>query len=225
MEEKFIGYIEGYLATTNVDSQGDKLSPEGIEQFADTLSKNPQKRTLFLSHDITQPIGYVTEFHIETKGLWKGIFAKVGIYKSRPDVWRMIQSGELKGFSYGAKVLEMKHRKSPNPECSFSVEVRISDWHIIKDTLSQMGAHVEAIVQKAADFPTILNVTMGILALPGTIYGLYTLYQKLSGRDKNRGTWMKISTTKRKFNFEDNTVEEIVTEIEMNSKDSKSSHG
>ncbi len=224
MEEEFIGYIEGYLATTNVDSQGDRLTPEAIESFANQLRDNPEKRIMFFNHDTTQPIGYITEFHVDTKGQWKGIFAKAGIYKTRPDVWDKIESGELRGFSYGARILKMEYSKMPNHKVSFSVEVKISDWHNIRDMLSQMGAQVDPVVKKGADFPTILYVTTSILALPGTIYGLYSIWQKLSGRDKTKGIQMRIRTVRRKFNFEDNTVEEIITEIEKNLKDSESSH-
>lgn len=221
MEEEFIGHIEGYLATTDVDSQGDRLTPEAIEQFAEQLRINPDKRTLFYNHDMTQPMGYLIEFHVETKGSWKGIFAKAGIYKSRPDLWDKMKSGEIKGFSYSAKILDMEYNKMQNNECYFSIEIKSDDWHDIRDMLSQMGAHVEPIVKKAADFPTILNVVTSILALPGIIYGLYTMWGKLSGRDKTKGTWMRIVTTQRKFSFEGSTVEEIVKEIEISSKDSK----
>jgi len=223
MEDEFIGYVEGYLATTNIDSQGDRLTPRAIEKFAEELRENPQKRVVFLSHDTTQPMGYVTEFHVETRRSWKGIFARVGIYRSRSDVWDKIQSGELQGFSYGARVLDMEYSEMPNDGCSFSVEVKISDWHIIKDMLSQMGARVEPIVRKEADFPTILNVVTSMLALPGTVYGLYTLWRKLSGSRKTKGAWMRITTTNRKFSFEENTVEEVVKEIEISSRGSKDS--
>ena len=30
MKKDYIGYVEGYICTTNIDSHGDKLSPENI---------------------------------------------------------------------------------------------------------------------------------------------------------------------------------------------------
>jgi hypothetical protein len=214
--DEFIGYVGGYLVTTDVDSQGDKLTPEVVEQFAEQLRENPAKRTLFLSHDTTQPTGYITEFHIQTKGTWKGLYAKVGIYKSRPDVWKMIESGQLTGFSYGGRILRMEEHMSINDDaCSFSVEVRGIDWHIVKDTLAKMGGSIEVTVRKAADFPTIINVTASVATIAGLIFQLYTI-NKRSGRPKSAGHSIIISISTKKFNFEDNTVEEIATMIEAN---------
>jgi HK97 family phage prohead protease len=214
MDEEFIGYVEGYAATTSVDSQGDQLTPEAIEKFADDLRRNPEKRTIYFQHDTTQPMGYITDFYVDTKGAWKGLRIKVGIYKSRPDVWEMIESGKLTGFSYGAKILKMEeHMRANDNECSFSIEVKDHDWQIIKDILVKMGAKVDVIVQKAADFPTILSVTASTLTIAGLIFQLYTLHKR-SKHQKTSGHSIVISTKTKKFNFEDNTVEEITTTIE-----------
>ncbi len=217
VDEEYIGYIEGYLATTNLDSQGDKLTPQALESFTEWLKKNPAKRTLHLNHDMTQPIGYVTDFYIETKGDWQGLRARVGIYKTRPDAWEMCQSGKLTGFSYGAKFIYEELGKMSKEECSFTVEIKGLDYHEFMDMLAQMGARVEVYVQKAADFPTILTVACSLLGLPGTIYGIYTMVKKKSAGTSS----IKIKTSRRELNFNDHTVEEITKEIEMTVKDSK----
>jgi hypothetical protein len=214
MDKEFIGYVEGYVATTSVDSQGDQLTPEAIEKFADDLRRDAKKRTIYLQHDTTQPMGYITDFYVETKGAWKGLRIKVGIYKSRLDIWEMIESGKLTGFSYGAKILKMEeYMRTNDDECSFSIEIRDCDWQIIKDTLLKMGAKVDVIVQKAADFPTILGVTASTLTIAGIIFQLYILHKR-SKHQKTSEHSIVISTKTRKFNFEDNTVEEISTTIE-----------
>jgi HK97 family phage prohead protease len=220
MEDKYIGYIEGYLATTDVDSQGDRLTPGALEHLAEQMKVNPSLRTTYLSHDTTQPIGYVVDFHTETKDDWKGLRAKVGVYKTRPDIWKMVESGKLKGFSFGAKV-KMAEKMVTSKECNFSVEAKVEDYHQIADLLSQSGAEVETIVQKAADFPTLFNVATSILALPGTIYGLYTLWQKIKASVVSANYWVKIKTTKRTLNFDENTIEEIIHEVEVSSKHKK----
>lgn len=214
MDEEFIGYIEGYAATTSVDSQGDQLTPEAIEKFADDLRENLKKRTIYFQHDTTQPMGYITDLYVDTKGAWKGLRIKVGIYKSRPDIWEMIESGKLTGFSYRAKILKMEeHMRTNDKECSFSIAIRDPDWQIIKDTLLMMGAKVDVTVQKAVDFPTILSVTASTLTIAGIIFQLYTLHKR-SKHPKTSGHSIVISTKTKRFNFEDNTVEEITTTIE-----------
>lgn len=220
MEDRFIGYIEGYLATTDVDSQGDRLTPEALENFAKQIKANPALRTTYLSHDTTQPVGYIVDFSIETKGDWKGLRAKVGVYKTSPDAWEMIESGKLKGFSFGGKV-KMAKKTVTNKKCNFSLEAKVEDYHQISDLLSQSGADVETIVQKAADFPTLFNVATSALALPGTIYGLYTLCKKIKASAKSGSYWVKIKTTQKTLNFDENTIEEIIHEVEVSSKHKK----
>lgn len=214
--KEFIGYIEGYLITTDVDSHGDQLTAQAVESFADQLSKDPMKRTLYLCHDTKQPIGYVTEFHVETKGEWKGLRATVGIYKTRPDVWGMMQSGELTGFSFGAKLGEKEVSIMSQEECSFSIEVEGQYWHQFSDMLVQMGSRVEVYTQKGVDFPTILTVSCSLLSLAGTIYGVYALAKR-----KHSEPTIRIARTQRRLTFKDHTVEEIVEEIEVASKEGK----
>ena len=65
MEEKFIGYVEGYLTTTDIDLQNDRLTPEAVEDCAKQLKRKPSLRTLYLNHDTTQPIAYIVDFHVD----------------------------------------------------------------------------------------------------------------------------------------------------------------
>lgn len=216
MAKEFIGYTEGYLTTTDIDAHGDRLTPEAVESFADQLRKDPVKRTLYLQHDTEQPIGYITEFHVETKGEWKGLRAKVGIYATRPDVWEMMQSGKLSGFSFGAKLIEKEVSVMSKKECSFSIEIEGQYWHEFRDMLVQMGAQVEVYVHKAVDYPTIIEVSCSLLSLAGTIYGVYFL-----ARRKHSEPTIRIARTQRRLNFKDRTVEEIIEEIEVTSKEGK----
>jgi HK97 family phage prohead protease len=215
-ENEYIGFIEGYAATTDVDLHGDKLTPEAIENMAEQINNNPKLRIAPYNHDITQPMGYITDFRVDTKGSWKGLHIKVGVYKSRPDLWKKVLSGDIKGFSYGARIREMEYKKMPDTNCSFTIEIINEEWHQICDILSKLGAKVEPDVRKAWDTPIIITVTLSILTLPASIYGLYDLWKRLGG--KSKGQWMKIKTIKRKFDFNTNTVEEITNEIELDSK-------
>ena len=79
-----------------------------------------------------------------------------------------------------------------------------------------MSAKAEPVVAKEIDIPTLITVSTSILALPGTIYGIYDLWKRLGG--KKKGHWMKVKTIERHYNFNDNTVDEIVKQIELDMK-------
>jgi len=218
MEKEYFGFIEGYVATTDIDSQGDCLTPEVIEKFAEVLRNDEEKRVTYYQHDTKQPMGYITDFCVDTKGSWKGLRVTVGIYKSRPDLWEKVKSGELKGFSYGGEIVDMEYKKMPNSPCSFSIEVEGGDWHHIRDMLNEMGANTKTVVRKAADYPTIIAVTTGLLALPGTIYGLYEMWKRLSGKGKSERYRIKIKTTHCQYDLEDNKADEVIRELEIESE-------
>jgi len=82
--------------------------------------------------------------------------------------------------------------------------------------LVQMGARVEVHTQKAIDFPTILTVSCSLLSLAGTIYSVYTLAKK-----KHSEATIRIARTQRRLSFKDHTVDEIVEEIEVASREGK----
>ena len=199
-----------------MDLHGDKLTPEAIEDMAKQIKNNHKLRITPYNHDQTQPMGYITDVRIDTKGTWKGLWVKMGVFKTRPDLWAKILFGEIKGFSYGVKIIEMEYNKMPDTNCMFTIEVNNKEWHQIHELLIKLDAHVEPDVKKAWDTPTIISVTLSVVTLPATIYALYDLWKRLGG--KTKGQWMKIKTTKRKFDFNENTVEEITNEIELESK-------
>lgn len=216
MEEEYLGFIEGYTATTDIDSHGDQLSPEAIEKMAEQIKSNPKLRIAPYNHDMNQPMGYITDVRVDTKGSWKGLHVTIGVYKSRPDLWEKVKSGEIKGLSYKAKILEMEYQKMNDIQCLFDIEVNSQEWNQIYDMLLKMGAKVEPVVSKAIDIPAVITVSISILTLPGAIYGIYNLWNKIRG--KNKGQWIRITTKKRHYNFDDNTVDEIVKQIEFDVK-------
>ncbi len=213
MEDEYIGYTEGYIATTGIDNHGDRLTVEALKSMVKQLNEKPSLRILHLQHDMEQPIGYIIDCYIEYKEDWAGIRVKVGYYKSRPDVWEMVQTGKLTGFSFGARVITQEVMNMPNDECGFAIEVLGEEWHQYDDTLKLLGAKVVADVKKAADALTILYITCSLLSLAGTIYGVYALSKKTKSNPV-----IKLKRTQRKITFSDHTVEEIVEEIEASAK-------
>ena len=102
-QENFVGYVEGYLTTTDVDREGDKLTPQAVEKVKRTLDDNSQKRIFYADHDTERSVGRVLDWKLHRKsGGWVGLWGRVGI--TDIIIWRRIKSGELSGFSLSFKV-------------------------------------------------------------------------------------------------------------------------
>ena len=220
-EEKYIGYTEGFIATTSVDADGDLLAPDAIESMASQLRSNPKLRTVYLNHDMSQPVSEIIEFEVRRKGDWKGLWAKVGVFADRADVWRMMERGELTGFSFGARVSEAKTVNSigvdsnnPSEKYNFQIEVdNRSKWDV-KDILDSEGIQNQLIVRKAMDAVSIIVVTAASLQI---IYVLYAFWQqkRKSERDFN----ITVNIGNMNVDFSQHTPEEIVSKIEANEED------
>ncbi len=92
-------YIEGYAATDDYDLHGDIITEDALRASENDLLENS---TVLYNHRDDQPIGKVVATRLERDGLW----IKVLISKSEPDIWHKITEGVLNKFSIGAKVLE-----------------------------------------------------------------------------------------------------------------------
>jgi len=204
-KDKFIGYVEGYLCTTDVDSHGDKLTSEDVEDIKRQMDKNPKLRTLYLEHDINQPIGMVLNSEVEVKNEWRGLKAKVGIFQGRGDVWERIKNGKLGGFSIGTRVLrfeqiesieQTKHGGHFNERYSFSLEVSPQWWREIKNLLDKEETKSEVYLKKGIDFPTLIIVIASSLTI---IDILYRYYKNKNGKGQNIN--INIVIKNNKFNF------------------------
>lgn len=117
MSSNFIGYVEGYICTTDVDSYGDELTSETIDSIKQQIEQNPALRIIYLRHDKkSPPCGEILKLRIATKGEWKGLWAKARIYKDRKDVWEMLENRELTGFSIEGRVLEFEQIEACHKE-------------------------------------------------------------------------------------------------------------
>jgi len=98
-ENDFI-VIEGYANTTTVDRVGDIILEEAWTKGGlDNYLKNP---IILAYHNHTKPIGLMTEYYINNKGL--KIVAKV--HKSIGEIYSLIKDGVLKTFSVGFRTRE-----------------------------------------------------------------------------------------------------------------------
>jgi HK97 family phage prohead protease len=217
-EDKYIGCVEGFIATTNVDSDGDMLAPEAIESMASQLGSNPKLRTMYLNHDMSQPVSEIIEFEVRSKGDWKGLWVKVGVFADRADVWRMMERGEITGFSFGARVSEAKTVNSigvdsndPSEKYNFQIEVdNRSKWDV-KDILDSEWIQNQLIVRKALDAVSTIIVTAASLQI---IHILYDFWQRR--RESNIDINISINIGNVSIDFSKHTPEEIVSKIEAN---------
>lgn len=95
--------IEGFASTTDADLQDEVVSQEAIEGSAKDLEGNS---TVLLNHDQKEPIGRVLESEARKGGLW----IKVLISKTVPEIWTRIKEGVLNKFSIRGKVKDAEKR-------------------------------------------------------------------------------------------------------------------
>jgi len=145
MKKDFIGYVGGYICTTDVDSHGDRLPTEFIDKFKKQLDQNPMLRIMKLQHNIKDSSGEIFDYRVNKKGKWKGLWVEVGIYKNRKDVWERIEKGELTGFSISLI----------SPGFSFTkknkifIKINPQYWHEIKDIFDKINIKTEIYLKKA----------------------------------------------------------------------------
>jgi HK97 family phage prohead protease len=100
-DEKKSIEIEGYASTKDVDRYGDIVNPSAFEETIDLFMTNP---VMLLQHDHNKRIGDFTDLTIDDKGLY--VKGDVKFTAGDPELFEKIESGSLKGFSIGFKVLE-----------------------------------------------------------------------------------------------------------------------
>ena len=203
MKKDYIGYVEGYICTTNIDSHGDKLSPENIENIKKQIDQKPMLRIMRLKHNIKDSCGEMVEYRVDTKGKWKGLWAKVGIYKNRRDVWEMHKSGELTGFSISVKLVEDDSDFMEKDK--FFIKINPEYWHEIKEILDKKNIKNEVYLKKAADggetFSIIIPVGLFIINI------LYDYWKTKRENDKNIN--INITIQNKNYNFINSSPDEI----------------
>ena len=87
-------FIEGYANTTSVDRSGDVIPKTVWEKGLQNYLKNP---IILAYHDHDEPIGRMTDYKIEDRGL----FIKARISAAAEDVFNLVKDGVLTAFSVG----------------------------------------------------------------------------------------------------------------------------
>lgn len=93
--------VEGFAATTDFDLQGDVITQEAIAASAKDLIENS---TVLLNHDTDEAIGKV----VASEAREKGLYLKVLVSKTVPEIWQKIKEGVLSKFSIRGRILEAR---------------------------------------------------------------------------------------------------------------------
>lgn len=209
MKKDFIGYIEGYICTTSIDSHGDKFLPEDIDSFKNQIDQNQRLRIMYVKHNIEGPSGEMVEYRVDTKGKWKGLWAKIGIYKNRKDVWEMHKSGKLTGFSVGVKLVEKN--SSFTEKDKFFIKINPQYWHEIKEILDKENIKTEVYLKKALDESAIFSliITTGYFVIDK----LYDYWKTKREKDKNVN--ISITIQEKNYNFINSSPSEIKKHLRL----------
>jgi len=95
--------LEGFAATSDLDLQGDVITPSAIKESAKDLEKNS---TVLDNHDPNKRVGVVLKSEARPGGLW----IQVRISETVPDIRKQIEEGVLNKFSIKRQVIEAEPR-------------------------------------------------------------------------------------------------------------------
>ena len=107
-DTSYLGYIEGYAATSHLDRYGEVISDQALFNGAADLLKHP---TVFADHQysISKAVGRVLESTFEKTEEMSGIKVKLGISKTETDLWTKSQEGIVRTFSIGGIWKDMEY--------------------------------------------------------------------------------------------------------------------
>lgn len=158
LKNNFIGYIEGYVCMTGVDSHGDRILPEFIDNLKKQIDQNPALKKITIQHNIKDSAGEIIEYRVVTKGRWKGLWAKIGIYQKRKDIWERIEKGEITGFSIEAKTADFNYDK----QNSIFLKITSKYWHDVKNILDESNVISEVFLKKSLDAQAIIAIILPV---------------------------------------------------------------
>ena len=201
MKKDFIGYVMGYICTTDVDSHGDRFPPEFIDNFKKQIDQNPMLRIMKLQHNVKDSSGEMVEYRVDTKGKWKGLWAKVGVYKNRKDVWEMIEKGELTGFSMSVQTSGFNFTKKNK----IFIKISPQYWGDIKDIFDKINIKSEVYLKKALGEQAIISIIIPVgLFVIDKIYN----YWKIK-RENDKSINININIQNKNYNFINSSPDEI----------------
>lgn len=98
-------FIEGYASTIDIDRSGDVVPKSVWEAGIQNYLKNP---IILAQHDYDDPIGRMTEYKVDDKGLW----VKARISSAAEEVFGLIKDKILTAFSIGFRILDAEYNSA-----------------------------------------------------------------------------------------------------------------
>jgi len=108
---QWLGKVKMVIATTHPDRQGDYISKGFIRKIRDDLKQNT---TAFYNH-LTQnrsdlPIGKTLASQlVDLEDGHQGVEIEIGISKTAPDIWTLVQEGVLNKGSIGGDIYDLEY--------------------------------------------------------------------------------------------------------------------
>lgn len=94
--------VEGFIATTHLDTTNDRITKEALEKGIEFI-KNSGYVTVLFNHDLNRPIGRIIDLELRQIDEENyGIYVKVLISSTETEIIQKIKEGILTKFSIGA---------------------------------------------------------------------------------------------------------------------------
>lgn len=148
-----IGYLEGYASTNEVDSYNEIVEPDA---FTEAMSEYMKFPIVLFGHAWNdKPIGKVTDFRIDTKGLWVRI-ALADTEEGR-DIKSLIEFGILKSFSIGFWILKYEDN-SGDGKPNRILKLKLAEISVVNRPANQ-GALFEQVAASQLNLRSINQIS------------------------------------------------------------------
>ena len=104
-------YVEGFASSSNIDEQGDLITPEALDKCVKNEDFSTYS-TVLHNHKPDEEIGKVEEYDVRTHNGMKKLWVKILISKTVPKIWQRVKEGVLNKFSIRASVVDSVRRWS-----------------------------------------------------------------------------------------------------------------
>jgi HK97 family phage prohead protease len=145
-EEEGRWVVEGYAATSDFDLQEDIITEEAIRASAKDLLENS---TVLHNHNADDAICRV----LDSRAHKRGLFLKIMISKTAPEIWQQIREGVLNKFSVRGKVLQARKQWVPELKryARLIIKMRLLEVSLVAVPANPKARAIRWYIEKALD--------------------------------------------------------------------------
>jgi HK97 family phage prohead protease len=138
--------VAGYAATSDFDLQEDIITEEAILASAKDLIENS---TVLHNHNADDAIGKV----LSSRARKDGLFLKILISKTAPEIWQQITEGVLNKFSVRGKVLQARKQWVPELKrhARLILKMRLIEVSLVAVPANPKARAIRWYIEKALD--------------------------------------------------------------------------